>query len=180
MPRALKSHTVKIDGKLYRIRGAVTQSLASGLPTKITIGDHTQDSNPTSSVWVMNDFTGGIGIETLRGERDVDRVWWGGLDLSYRGHLVLPRRADDVPKPVGAGEFVAWGELAGDLLGVFGREVYMYDGASWGPVLHTVEGDVNLVRHVDLGGDDFLVIAHSLGVDYTTDGTTWATTTLVS
>ena len=59
------------------------------------------------------------------------------------------------------------------LYGLFGRNVYRYDGASWGTALHTLAGIFNTVKHVELDGEDYLAIAHSEGVAYTNDGDTW-------
>ena len=167
---------IVLDGVRYPIVGAVVRQLISVYPGKITIGDNSQASDPYRSYWSQSDWTGGIGINRLRGEQHIDRVWWSTLNLSHRGQLSLPRRADAVPKPTGATAFKGFGELGGRLYAVFGRDVYRYDGASWSASLHTLGDDFNVITNGDLEGIEYLLIAHENGVAYSSDGDTWLDT----
>ena len=173
------THEVMIDGVAYPIVGMVVRNQVSVFPGKVTIGDSTRRSHPLRSIWAQSDWSGGIGVHHMRGEQFVDRVWWSTLNLSHRGHMVLSPRADDVPKPTGAGEIKGFGQLAGDLYAVFGSKVYRYDGASWSDSLHTLKGSFNDLAHIDIDGEDYLVISHEEGVAYTTDGDSWTDTGIV-
>lgn len=169
-----------LDGQAYPILGTVSRVLASVYPGKVTIGDSTRDSRPRTSVLSWTDFTGGIGIERLEGGSNADRLWFSTFDSSHKGHLVLPPRADPIPMPAGVENIVGWGTLSGALFGVFQDEsvfrVYRYDGGSWGAPLHTLRGDFNTIDHVEIDGDDHLVVGHTLGVAYSSNGQDWSET----
>ena len=164
------------------LREPVARHKISQYPGKIVVGDSTRDSRPRTSLIAYTDWRGGIGIEHLLDSGDEDRVNWSTCDLSFAGHMVLPPRADDVPKPVGVERLLAWAELGNLLYGVFrststGKDqVYQYDGASWGTSLHTLLGRFNSIAHVEIEGDDHLVIAHADGVAYSSGGSTWTDT----
>ena len=166
-------HEVLLNDLRYPILRRVNRQLASRYPGKVVFGDTSIDSRPRTSLWAQTDWSGGIGIDRLKGESNIDRVWWATLDIGHRGHLVLPPRADAVPTPLGASGFHAFEQLGNRLYGLFGRNVYRYDGASWGTALHTLAGVFNAIKHVELDGEDYLAIAHSEGIAYTNDGDTW-------
>ena len=166
-----------LNGVRYSLRSPVSRFVVSQYPGKITIGDQTRASRPHTSLYAQTDWSGGVGLERLQqGQGSADRIWWGTMDLSFNGHMVLPRRADAIPKPVGAGELRGLGRLGGSLYGVFLKDVYSYDGASWGTALHTLGGKFNSMEHSEIDGEDYLVIAHEEGIAYTNDGTTWLDT----
>ena len=175
-------YEVVLDGVRYPARQGIHRYLISQYPGKIIIGDSTRDSRPNTSLVAYTNWSGGIGIERLQGGGNQDRVWWSTMDLSYEGHLMLPPRADDVPEPVGVERLLAWAELGNRLYGVFrststGKDqVHQYDGASWGSSLHTLLGRFNSIAHVEIEGDDHLVIAHADGVAYSSEGSTWTDT----
>ena len=105
----------------------------------------------------------------------MERVWQSNLDLTFFQHLVLGPEVSPLPKPAGeTGDAVALGVLAARLYAVFDRTIYSYDGASWSGALHTVSGLFNDLSNIDLEGMEYLVMAHSGGVDYSSDGQAWA------
>lgn len=167
-----------LNNVMFKTVGPAQRSLASQLPGKVRIGDSTRDSRPNTSIWSMSDWTGGIGVERLQGETSTDRLWRTNMNPTFVGHLTLGPKVDAIPKPAGASAMLGIEELSGNLYGVFRvggqNRVHRYDGASWSnPALHTFIGTFNSVNHVELEGEDYLVITHSLGVDYSNDGTDW-------
>ena len=167
----------KLHGVTYKLRLPVGRFIVSQWPEKITIGDQTQDSRPNTSTYAQTEFSGGIGINRLiQGEVNADRVWASSMDLSYKGHLVLQRRADPIPKPDGAGDFMGWGEHREQLYAVFGTKIYRYDGASWTASLHTLRGRFNSIVSVDIEDGHYLVVSHEEGVAYTLNGDDWTDT----
>ena len=167
-----KPQEVVINGVRYPVVGNVYRQLISHYPGKLVIGDTSQQSRPYTSLWSMTDWTGGIGIERLIGEGDVDRLWRCNLNPTYNGHLVLGPDADTIALPAGETAVDAAEELGGALYIVCGRNVYKRSGNSW-VQSHVMAGTFNSITHVDLGGEDYLVAAHAAGVDYTDDGVTW-------
>ena len=173
----LPGHHCILNGVRYNLRSPVSRFVVSQYPGKITIGDQTRDSRPHTSLYAQTDWSGGVGLERLQqGQGSADRIWWGTMDLNFNGHMVLPRRADAIPKPVGAGELKGLDMLGGSLYGVFLKDVYSYDGASWGSALHTLRGSFNSMEHSEIDGEDYLVVAHEEGIAYTNDGIDWADT----
>ena len=173
----LDGDEITLAGVKYKIEPEILKRLASVFPGKVSLGDHSQALDPYRSYWNQSDWSGGIGAYRHRGAQFLDRVWWApGVDLSHIGHLVLAPRADAVPSPTGASDFKGFGQLAGQLYGVFGRDVHRYDGASWSGVLHSIRDDMNHITTIDVDGVEHLAIAHEAGVAYSADGTTWRDT----
>ena len=105
------------------------------------------------------------------------RLWWSTFDISYEGHMVLPPRAQMLPALSNVGVVTALGDLDGYIYTVFNRSVYRYDPVNgWGSSVHTLDGDPTHMVRMTVGGENTLLIAHSEGVAYTTDGETWQDT----
>ena len=170
-------HEIRLNGIRYPIRGTVTRTLISQWPGKITIGANDRDNHPNHSIYALTDFTGGIGIERLVGESEIDRLWWSTFDISYEGHMVLPPRVQMLPALSNVGIVTALGDLNGYIYAVFNRSVYRYEPADgWGSAVHTLDGDPTHMVRMTVGGENTLLVAHSEGVAYTTDGETWQDT----
>lgn len=118
--------TILLDGWLFPVEGGLVniQNMNS-YQRKNVIGDYQRDSNPITSSWVLYDFTGGSGVQSLEEGADAGRYSFGVID---------PRRARQVTCPpetltfLGtAGNFYPLGVAAGDFYGAFGVDIHRWD-----------------------------------------------------
>lgn len=162
-----------VDGTYLPLLRPVRRVLSSQYPGKVVIGDSSKDSDPTRSVVAWTDWRGGIGINRLAGETDVDRAWWSTCQLRYKGHLVLPPLATKTAAVSGNTSTIgAIGELGDEIYAAFGTSVRKYNNASdtWGISLATLPAVATDAINVRLGATIYLVFATSGGYTYTSDG----------
>jgi len=100
MTKVIARNEVELDGTKYPLVGRVESGLASNFPQKIVIGDYTKASNPLVDSWVIDDQRGGIGVEEMDETKHANRCWFSTCDLSFDGHIILPRLATSVSMPV--------------------------------------------------------------------------------
>jgi len=173
--KVIKKNEVYLNGNYYPITRPVQQVLASIYPAKVTIGDTTRDSQARTSVISWADFRGGIGVERMEGATEVDRSWFSTCSLRYKRHLVLPAKTNSVSNSDATGESLdILQEFNGALYGVWSNQkVYKYNSGSdtFGSALDTLPAVATDALEVRMGGTLYLVIAHTGGYTYTSNGT---------
>ena len=97
--RVIDLNEISLNGTRYPIRGRVSQSLISVLPSKVTIGEHSLADEQIASSWVINDARGGLGIEEMDERIHGDRYWWSTCDTRQKGHLFLNPLATAINNP---------------------------------------------------------------------------------
>jgi len=176
MPGRVESpKEILLNSVPYRIKGRVQNSLASLFPRKTVSGDVKGDDQQRASTLRMADWRGGIGnYNKGNAYQDAPDAWWSTCQTRHHGHLALPQLATLTAASGALGSFTVGviGELASEVYGVFGTDVRKFDNTtdSWGSSLHTLPAVATDVITVRLGGTVYLVIAHTGGYTYTSDG----------
>jgi hypothetical protein len=127
--------TILLGGKLLRLRGSKgedgilqTQELGT-FPRKVTIGDHSKDSQDFRSTWIINDLSGGHGVAYHTGDATVNRYRSSTLDVSRPGSWT--QRYVAPPYTGTAGTFVPLGDLlySGniEMYGAFGTDLHIWN-----------------------------------------------------
>lgn len=84
---------ILLNGKLYNLntkrspQDIIRQDLQT-FPAPATIGPADYNTDPVTAVWVMSDFSGGIGVEDITGA-DTTRYRWGTADARSPGAITL-------------------------------------------------------------------------------------------
>ena len=79
--KVIEQNEISLNGVYYPISRPVRSTLASIYPAKVVIGDTDKDSDPRSSVIGWSDWRGGIGINRMEGDADVNRAWFSTFHL---------------------------------------------------------------------------------------------------
>ena len=92
----LSGQEVILNSIRYPLKGQVSPVLTSRFAPKQVQGDYELDSDPDRSAWAVNDQRGGL-LSEEKIKQIENRCWWSTCNLSYKGHIVLPRLATEVP-----------------------------------------------------------------------------------
>ena len=104
--RVAEKGEILLNSVPYPITGSVKSALASTYPEKQVTGDYTYDSQRRASVWVMNDWRKGIGLNKARTPSEIlNRCYWSTCNLGYHGHLVPPALATITAASGASGSF---------------------------------------------------------------------------
>lgn len=119
---------ILLNGKLYNLnvkrspQDIVRQDLQT-FPAPATIGPADYNTDPVTAVWVMSDFTGGMGVEDITGS-DTTRYRWGTADARSPGNITLgPYVLQTRPTSDNADNFYPLGDVPGNT-GEFYAQVY--------------------------------------------------------
>jgi len=174
--KVISPSEITLNSILYPITRPVQSTLASIYPSKVVFGDTNKDTNPTSSVLAFSDQRGGIGVEIMKSEAQVDRAWYSTANIRYNNHLILPPLSTATAASGASGviHVSALIDYLDEVYGVFGTDVRKYDNTadSWGSQLHDLPASGSDAIVVRMGGTLYLVFAHRHGYTYF-DGTTW-------
>ena len=177
LDRVTQNNEIMLNGVRYPLRRRVSRQLVNQFPGKIVIGDTTRDSRPRTSILAFSTFRGGIGQEHIREANDADRCWWSNMDLSHDGHLILPPLATRLPAPTVPDRPRLIGELNRRMYGVFNRNILVYDtvDGEWSTPVHVIPEDESPIymTNVSVGDQRYLVLCHSGGMAYSSDGVEW-------
>ncbi len=176
--RILQENEIGLDEKIYRTAGPVSQFLVSRQIEKVTSEDYTDTSNPMASEYSQDDFRDGIGVEIGDPRADLNRAWWGEVQLRYKGRIINPRRV--VQTAAGpATEIDVLIDFKNEEYATYGTAVHLYDdpGDSWGSSIRTLLNSATDAAVGLIGGTETLAIATGSEVDYATDSATWARNT---
>lgn len=172
----IRDNEIVLNGVFYPVTRPVQSSLASVYPGKVVFGDTNKDSNPNASVLAFSDQRGGIGVEVMQGEAQVDRAWYSTANLRYNNHLILPplSTATAASGVSGVIHIPVVIPFADEIYAVYGSDVRKYNNQidSWGSQLHDLPESATDAIVVRLDGTTYLIIAHNNGYTYF-DGATW-------
>lgn len=182
--RVIAQGEVSLNGVRYPIAKAKDSSQrvqtipASIYPEKTIIGDYTRESNPRLSSMTWSDFRGGLGIDTMEGQQEVDRYWSGYLWTRHKGQVTLPALAtqtDAVGTPAGAGSQRLI-DLKGSMYVTFydtDYRAFKFDGSGgWGNSVHTLPSATNQTLNIYMNGKEWAIFACTANwVRF--DGSTW-------
>ncbi len=124
-----RHNLVTINGKHYLLAAPPTYQNMGALGGKVTFGDYTRESDENSSAKIWTDFTGGIGVDSIREGADDGGYWYGYLNAKSPFQLTLGRETlelTNVKYPLAGlgGTFYAtdgvtyfrWDELVGEFV----------------------------------------------------------------
>lgn len=119
---------VTLDGWPFRVTGGVVniQNLAT-FQRKQQIGDYTRDSNPLLSTWVMTDWSGGHGVQSLEEGSDTGRYRFGVINARSPRQLTIPDMTSVIDSP-NAGIAYPLGQITpgGTNYVAFGTDIYAW------------------------------------------------------
>lgn len=124
------------------VDGDVSTSDLAVFERKVTLGDATKDSDDYVSSWILSDFTGGQGINTINEGTDVQRFWWSNCDTRFNNQLSLaPLVTATAPAGVTDPNCIPLGDVPGaagfrqTFYAAFGATPYGYNDAAktWYP-----------------------------------------------
>lgn len=124
---------VRINGAWYPLFGQVDISQLGIFVRKFTVGDATADSDDYQSSWILNNFSGGIGIEDSDEGADTTRFWFGIAASQSPNILTLPLLTT-ATKPSGAsGTCYPVGVVGTQFYAAFGDDLYGWksDNSDW-------------------------------------------------
>jgi hypothetical protein len=124
---------------------------------------------------------GGIGRKDFKRPEDAFRLWYGTSHLRVEGHRTLPDKVTTTAASGVSGLFTVgfMEELANAVYVSFSTALHKYDfnGNSWGSSLHTLAAlptDSDSSRY---GGTVYMTVAYGTGFVYTTNGSSFTTST---
>ena len=182
--KVVDKNEVFLNGVYYPLMRPIQSTLASIYPAKVVIGDTTRDSQTRASVVSWSDWRGGIGVERMQGSADMDRAWWSTLNLRHRHHLVLPALAtatdakllDDTAI---SGDITFLAELGTIMYAGYGLAPHYYrlgmqrwTRVTSGGSNYSFPGTPSDAITVQLGGTNYVVVAHVRGYSYFSSATT--------
>ena len=121
---------ILLGGMAFNVKGGLLNVTELGkFERKITIGDHTKDSQDLLSTWIISDLSGGHGVAWHQTDATVNRYRYATLDVSLPGQWTSRLKAN---AETGAAATVA---MLGDLLvgasvemyAAFGTDIYIWN-----------------------------------------------------
>jgi hypothetical protein len=182
--KVVDKNEIFLNGVYYPLMRPIQSTLASIYPAKVVIGDTTRDSQTRASVVSWSDWRGGIGVERMQGSSDMDRAWWSTLNLRHRHHLVLPALAtatdakllDDTAI---SGDITFLAELGTIMYAGYGLAPHYYrlgmqrwTRVTSGGSNYSFPSTPSDAITVQLGGTNYVVVAHVRGYSYFSSATT--------
>ena len=163
---------VILNAKRYRTKGDVRVSKASNLVAKQIFGDFDKRSHRDTSTRGMSSWTGGIGLERVKGKENLDRAFWSTFDLRQDDHLGLAPLATETPGFASSrtGDVLV-NELGGAIVASVGQFVQSLNG-TW-----TERTDLGAAAtgaiNITLTTTEFLCYAFTTGYEFSSSIATW-------
>ncbi len=177
MASVVGSSEILLNSERYKISGPVRKTLVSIAAPRFTIGDTQRGADPRASILTQNDFRGGIGWNRGLDSGSADRSWWSTCQTRFKGHVLLPRKANVAVANTGGGFIKSISEFTvGGSTSIYtvnsDSKVYQYNNASnlWGSALKTlIDPNDETIVFRD-ATNDYLIFARSeSGYTYATD-----------
>ena len=164
---------IALGGFRFKVASAPKRILTSIQAPRFTIGDTQRGADQRSSILTWNDWRGGIGVHRGTDSTTADRSWWSTMQTRHKEHLVLPRKAvktANVDNTAGLVNIIT--DLNNEVYCVKKDKVFKYNNStdSWGSALDTLPGDAVSAITDRVNGTVYMIIFHTGGYTYTTDG----------
>ena len=181
MASVVGSSEILLNSERYKISGPVRKTLVSIAAPRFTIGDTQRGADPRASILTQNDFRGGIGWNRGLDSGSADRSWWSTCQTRFKGHVLLPRKANVTTANTGGGFIKSISEFTvGASTSIYtvnsDSKVYQYNNASnlWSSALATLTdpNDETIVFR-DATADYLIFARGESGYTYTTDAATF-------
>ena len=175
------ANEVSINSVRYKTTRRVQSIVVPRYAPKFVTGDISGESLQGRSVVQWSDNTGGVGrdritdVDAAKGI-DLDRCWYSSAYLRHKRHLTLPPlvTATAASGVSGVIEVGVIGELSDSIYASFYTSMRQYSvGTDTWTSRHTLPAEATDVITVLLGGTTYLVVAHTGGYSYTSNGTSW-------
>src|SRR6185436_14066400 len=162
----------------YALSGPVQIATLSVLPARITIGANDRDQEQIRSSWILEDWSGGLGIVDMDETTESDRYNYGTLDTRRRKTATRPPKAHVTTNAPASTRLRCAAQYGTSLYGAWNAKIrYLASGATaWatpsaGSYVDLVSNgtDATVIR---LGTTDWLVFADSTET-LRFNGTTW-------
>lgn len=164
---------IVLNALVYPIKGQVRSGLISTDALKIVTADQTRDSHPRLSIQSWENWQRGIGKDKYDGQDPAGtrRAWDSELQLRFDGHLVLPG-LDTLTAAGAAADVGVISELANVIYAAFGVDFRSFNDTTnvWTNVATLPAAATDEVNNVRLDGTVYMIIAHTGGYTYTSDG----------
>jgi len=117
-----------LAGYRIPIENPTPESNLARFQPKLTIGDHTRDSDDLISVWVQSSWLGGGQAFRLNAESQNERWWDGTLDTEHSTMLALQKKTHETYAPTGVtGLFTPLGDYDNVFYGSWGDNFCYWD-----------------------------------------------------
>ena len=163
--RVDRPNEIVLNAKRYRIEGKITSALIEAEPERHTLH--------------LDDWRGGLGVETMDPELAPNRYWFSTANTLFKGHLIL-NRIGDLSEGAPALNPSVFASLAGEVYCRWTNDIYKFDdgGDTWGASVHSgMASTVGDFINVTIDGTTYLVISDGTGYDYSSDGSSWSSST---
>jgi hypothetical protein len=177
--RVIETGEISINELPYRLGSPARFFSASQLPQKYSLGARTKDDEPFASVVEWSDWRGGIGVESMDENQDINRAWWSECNLRHKGHLILPPLVTASTASDDTGGIDVIGELGTKLYVAWANnDLVEFDGSSgtgaWTQrqALDADATDILTARLVT--GGVTIIVATTSSMWYATAGDSWA------
>jgi len=166
------------DEQIYPLGGPVQVASLSVLPARLTVGPADRDQEQIRSSWIIEDWSGGLGVLDMDETTESDRYYYGTLETRRRRTLGRQPRALAI-SGAPAGTRLRTGSMFGTTFyAVWDTKVryLLTGGASWGTPAGGGYADFAALGtdalQIRLNNKDWLIIAYQAGA-VAFDGTTW-------
>lgn len=170
--------TWRLDDQLYDLSGPVQIASLSVLPARITTGAADRDQEQVRSSWILEDWSGGLGIVEMDETTESDRFQFGTLDTRRRRTATRPPKAQSTTNAPASTRLRTAAQYETSLYGAWDTKVRLIASGSsaWATPSEGTYTDL-LANGTDslvlrLGTSDWLVFADGEGT-LRYDGTTW-------
>lgn len=179
-PETFAADTWLLDGTRYDVSGPVQVASLSVLPARITTGLATRDDEQIRSSWILEDWSGGLGIVDMDVATESDRFAFATNDTRRRRLMTRPPKAQATTGAPASTRLRTAKQYGTTLYGAWDAKIrYLGSGSTaWqtpgetGYADLSANGTDSLVLR--LGTTDWLVIADGTRT-VRFDGTTWTT-----
>lgn len=102
---------IELNNLKYKIKGGVTGAFLDPFPEQFTLGDADYANRRDLSSWIMQDLTGGIGVEEMDEKADWNKCWWTDCIIKFRNHILPPRLATEITLPADSDDAATFANL---------------------------------------------------------------------
>lgn len=166
------------DARHFPLTGPVQIASLSVLPARITIGAADRDQEQIRSSWILEDWSGGLGIVDMDETTETDRYAHGTLDTRRRKTATRPPKVNTTTGQPASTRLRTAAQYGTTLYGAWNTKIYYLAAGTTAWAAASGGGYADLLANgtdalvLRLGTTDWLVFADGTG-QLRFDGTTW-------